>query len=103
MVFDRAGSIPVEDTNGVEEALGGPAGDSIRRPAGLCVGSNPIVLHKMITEDQKNKLVALCKKFVDDNKVSCPEATINDGVYENAPELVGQMAEIVGYFEWPQD
>jgi hypothetical protein len=32
-----------------------------------------------------------------DNRVTCPEATVNDRVYENAPDFVYAIAEIVGY------
>lgn len=48
MVFDRAGSIPVTPTNGVNESW--ETRRRIRPGAErLCVGSNPIVLHKMIS------------------------------------------------------
>lgn len=46
------------------------------------------------------EVYAIVKKFIQDNKVSCPEATTNDSVYENAPELVYDLAEIVGYYEY---
>lgn len=43
------------------------------------------------------RLWALCEKFIADRRVICPEATVEDRVYEHAPELVAQIAEIVGY------
>ena len=45
-----------------------------------------------------NLLIAIARQFIDDNRVTCPEATTSDRVYENAPELVEKLAEVVGYF-----
>lgn len=49
------------------------------------------------------KLAAIARKFIDDHRVSCVEATANDRVYEHAPELVEQLAEVVGYYKHPED
>ena len=45
----------------------------------------------------------ICKDFINDNHVSCPEATINDWVYENAPNLVEDIGNVVGYYVYPED
>lgn len=52
---------------------------------------------------KKDLLWELAAKFIIKNKVSCPEATGEDRVYENAPDLVYEMAEIVGYYEYEDD
>lgn len=50
--------------------------------------------------EKKNKLWELCKKFVADNKISCPETIYQcDWVAENSSELVEKIAELVGYDE----
>jgi len=46
---------------------------------------------------------AIARDFIVKNKITCAEATTDDSVYENAPELVEALAEIVGYYEWPED
>lgn len=46
---------------------------------------------------------AIARQFIDENRVSCPEATTNDRVYEHAPELVEKLAEVVGYYRDPED
>ena len=49
------------------------------------------------------KVSAIAKAFIDSNRISCPEATTNDGVYENAPELVEKLCDVVGYYQYPED
>lgn len=49
------------------------------------------------------KLVKLCRGFIGKHRVTCPEATANDAVYEHAPDLVHGIAEIVGYHKIPED
>lgn len=45
------------------------------------------------------KLETVARDFIAENRVTCPEATANDRVYENAPELVEKLAEVVGYHQ----
>jgi len=52
---------------------------------------------------KKDLLWEVAAKFIIDNKISCPEATAEDRVYENAPNLVFEIAEIVGYYEYEDD
>lgn len=42
-------------------------------------------------------LWSVCEKFIRDNRVTCAEASAEDRVYENAPDLVERIADIVGY------
>lgn len=49
------------------------------------------------------KAAAIARKFIDDNRVSCPEACCEDRVYENAPELVEKLADVVGYYRYPDE
>jgi len=53
--------------------------------------------------EKKDKLWEVCQKFITTNRVSCPEATCEDRVYENAPNLVEDIAEIVGFYKYPDD
>lgn len=61
--------------------------------------------YRAITEPvvDVEKLAGIARKFIDDNRVSCAEATTNDRVYENAPELVEKLADVVGYYRYPED
>ena len=45
----------------------------------------------------------VCQDFVQAQRVSCPEACCEDRVYEEAPNLVEDIANIVGYYEYPED
>ena len=49
-----------------------------------------------------SKIYKICKKFIDDNKISCPEMTYDDKVYVNAPDLIEDLANIIGYYENPE-
>lgn len=49
------------------------------------------------------KLETIAREFIAENRVSCAEATASDRVYENAPELVEKMADVVGYHRDPED
>jgi hypothetical protein len=48
-------------------------------------------------------LWGVCEAFVQRNQIHCAEATVEDRVYENAPELVEQIANIVGFYKYPDD
>jgi len=48
-------------------------------------------------------LWGLCEGFIQRQKIHCAEATGEDRVYENAPELVEQIAKIVGFYKYPDD
>jgi hypothetical protein len=59
-----------------------------------------------MSEPTHTELIALwnvCYNFVQDQHVSCPEACCEDRVYEHAPYLVEEIADIVGYYEYPED
>ena len=49
------------------------------------------------------KLWNVVAKFIEEQHLSCAETTAEDRVYENAPELVYDMCEIVGYYDYPED
>lgn len=49
------------------------------------------------------KLLRIARDFIDKHHVSCPEATGNDGIYEEAPLLVEQLANVAGYYSWPDE
>jgi len=44
-----------------------------------------------------------CSDFIRDQQITCAEATVEDCVYENAPELVERIGKIVGYHRYPDD
>lgn len=46
------------------------------------------------------KMKAIIANFIEENKVSCAEATVEDRVYENAPKLVEDLAKLVGYHKY---
>lgn len=48
------------------------------------------------------KLETIAREFIAENRVSCAEATTNDRVYDNAPELVEKLADVVGYHRDPE-
>lgn len=56
-----------------------------------------------LDDNELRRLVEVCQQFIIDNRISCPEATIEDRVYENAPDLIGTICEIIGYYEYPDD
>jgi len=45
----------------------------------------------------------VCTKFIDDQRVCCEEVCCEDRVYEEAPNLVADIANVVGYYEYPED
>ncbi len=60
----------------------------------------------MKTEPSVKEMAALwhaCVKFIGDNHVNCEESGYSDQVYENAPDLICDIAEIVGYYEYVED
>ena len=46
---------------------------------------------------------AIVNIFIQEHQISCPEATIGDEIYENAPTLVEELANVVGYYKHPDD
>ena len=49
------------------------------------------------------KLWNVCYNFIKEQHISFEEVCCEDRVYENAPNLVHEIAEIVGYYEYPED
>ena len=46
---------------------------------------------------------AVVNIFIQENKISCAEATVEDNVYENAPAFVEELAKIVGYYKYEDE
>jgi hypothetical protein len=44
----------------------------------------------------------VCYNFIKTQRIHT-EAVCEDRVYENAPNLIEDIAEIIGYFEYPED
>jgi len=61
------------------------------------------MVHERLAREAAAGLYAIVRQFIDDNGVSCPEATASDRVYENAPLLVKQLADMVGYYRAPEE
>lgn len=51
----------------------------------------------------ENAIAQIARKFLDDNHVSCEEASTNDRVYENAPDLVCELGKAIGFYKYPTD
>ena len=50
--------------------------------------------------DKKEQLYNVCKKFIEHNRISCDEAIAQcDWVIENAYDLIGDICNIVGFYE----
>ena len=46
----------------------------------------------------------LCKKFIKDNEISCPETICqSDKVIQNAYDFIEEICEIVGYHKYEED
>jgi hypothetical protein len=55
------------------------------------------------TEDgiDRDALVEVCIRFIEDNKISCPETIAQcDRVMENAYEFIEKVCLVVGYYEY---
>ncbi len=65
---------------------------------------NPMLREIAAAVMKTEQLWALCRKFVDDNKISCPEAVCqNDHVIEHAYDFIAEVAKLIGYFKYPED
>ncbi|TVO57542.1 Gp49 family protein [Denitromonas halophila] len=56
-----------------------------------------------VVQESEAKLAAIVREFVEKQRVSCPEATCDDRVYEEAPGLVEALCNVVGYYRYPDD
>ena len=57
-----------------------------------------------MTQEQKEKLAELCKKFIADNDISCAEAIYQcEGVVLASPQFIESMCNIVGYADVDQE
>lgn len=60
-------------------------------------------LERAIADDPNKKAIELwnlCKKFIDDQNIGCPETIYQtDWVIENAYHLIERICDIVGYKE----
>ena len=57
------------------------------------------MINKNPSPEQLRHVYNLVVDFIEENRVTCPEACYNDRVYEDAPDLVGDLAEVVGYYD----
>lgn len=54
--------------------------------------------------EQEEKLTAILRAFLDKHHVSCPECIHqSDRVIENAYGLIEELADVVGYYQYPED
>lgn len=54
--------------------------------------------------NKKDELWKLCKKFISDNEIGHPEVVYQcDGVIANSYDLVKKIADIVGYYKYPDE
>jgi len=56
-----------------------------------------------MTPQEGEALHKLCKDFIERHRVSCAEATVEDRVYQHAPELVEGIGKIVGFYRYPDE
>lgn len=59
-----------------------------------------------MNEPTHAELMALwkvCKDFIEKQHVSCEEACCEDRVYEEAPNLVADIGNVVGFHQYPED
>lgn len=42
----------------------------------------------------------LCHDFIEKHTISCPEAVMNDKVFEEVSELVYNLCELIGYYDY---
>lgn len=58
----------------------------------------------MIDQEKKDRLWEVCRKFVDKQQISCEEAICQcDRVILNAYDFIGDVCEVVGYYEYPDE
>lgn len=55
-------------------------------------------------DDRKERVLALCEKFIKDHRIS-EESCIgqNDDIILDAYDFIGDICEIVGYYKYPKD
>ena len=53
---------------------------------------------------KQKELLKLCEKFIEEQRISCPECIHQtDRVIENAYDLIEDICNIVGYFEYEDE
>lgn len=51
-----------------------------------------------------NNLVSIIRDFIEEHHISCPEVIYqSDRVIENAYQLIEDLADQVGYYDYPED
>lgn len=57
-----------------------------------------------MSKDKQKQLLKLCEQFITEQRISCPE-TIHqtDRVIENAYNLIEDICDIVGYYEYEDE
>ena len=57
-----------------------------------------------MTEKQMNELHMVCLKFIEDQKITCPETIFqSDRVIENAYAFIKEICDIVGYAKYEDE
>ena len=52
-----------------------------------------------LNESELQDIISLINNFITKQSICCEEAVFEDRVYENAPYLIGNICDILGYNE----
>lgn len=67
---------------------------------------NSLVLGSPMADEleKATQIVQIVKSYIEKHEISCAESIYQrDKIWETAPELVEELANIVGYYEYPED
>ena len=54
--------------------------------------------------DKRKELWEVCEKYINDHRIDCPEDICqSDDVILDAYDFIGDICEIVGYYEYPEE
>lgn len=54
-------------------------------------------------KNKKTELWDLCQQFIEKQRISCPEAVMEDRVILNAYDFIEKIANIVGYYKYENE
>lgn len=61
------------------------------------------MVNKNPSPEQLRHVYNLVAEFIEDLEISCPEGVYDDRVYELAPDLVSDLADVVGYYDYEDE
>lgn len=85
----RGAQSPVADMNDLSGAIGAEVAS--------------VIADAELPAKARHELSYIVRRFIDKHQITSADATVQDGVYAEAPELVAELGAVIGFYRHPDE